>query len=158
MKICLLTVGETHKKWAMEAEKEYAGRLSRYVGFERIIIPDIKATKSLSQEQQKMAEGRRILERILPTDCLILLDERGGQLGSFEFSVELQGFMNRGIRKVVYAVGGPYGFSDDVYARAGDNLFSLSKMTFPHDLVRVVFLEQLYRAFTIIRNEPYHHG
>lgn len=157
MKICLMTIGQTHKKWAKEAEKEFEDRIAHYISFERVDIPDIKTSKKLSEDSQKQQEGKLILEKLQSSDFIILLDERGKRCNSKEFSRDIQDFMNRGLKRVVFIVGGPYGFSDEVYTRAGKNMLSLSAMTFPHDLVRVVFLEQLYRAFTILRNEPYHH-
>lgn len=156
MNIVLLVIGETQKKWVANGEDEFIERLKHYIPFERIIIPDIKNTRNLSVTQQKELEGSQILFKIKSSDKVVLLDERGKQMSSIKFSEDIQNFMNSGIKRLVFVVGGPYGFSKDIYARA-DGKMSLSTMTFPHDLVRVIFLEQLYRAFTIIKNQPYHH-
>lgn len=157
MKIVLLSVGTTAKKWVKEGEDEYAGRLSRYIVFERAVVPDLKNSGKIPVEQQKTIEGEAILARLLPTDRVVLLDERGELLTSRGFASKIQQAMNSGIKRLVFIIGGPYGFSQAVYNRAGKNMLSLSKMTFPHDLVRALFVEQLYRAFTILNNEPYHH-
>lgn len=156
MKALLLTVGATHKKWIAEGEKEYIDRLKHYVDFEDITVPDIRNTSNLSAEQQKIKEGELLISRLQTGDFVILLDERGKQFGSREFSANMQSIMNRGLKRVVFIIGGPYGFSESVYAIANQKM-SLSSLTFPHDLVRVIFLEQLYRAFTILRGEKYHH-
>jgi 23S rRNA (pseudouridine1915-N3)-methyltransferase len=120
------------------------------------IIPDIKNTKNLSEKQQKEKEGEAILNKLNPTDLLILLDENGKQKTSVEFSEYLQKKMNSGLKQLVFVIGGPYGFSDAVYQKSQGKI-SLSKMTFSHQMVRLFMVEQLYRAFTILRNEPYHH-
>lgn len=156
MKTILITVGETHKRWAAQGEKEYLERLNHYIDFEKISTRDIRNTKKLSEEQQKQIEGKDILGRLQPADIVALLDEHGKTMTSREFSKELQGYMNRGTKRLIFVIGGPYGFSKEVYDRA-DALYSFSNLTFPHDLIRVIFLEQLYRAHTILRNEPYHH-
>lgn len=156
MKIVLLVIGETHKKWAAEGEKEYMSRLRHYVDFEKVVIPDLKGLKNLSIEQIKEKEGEQILARLSPGDAVILLDEKGEEFTSVKFSAALQRLMNGGQKRAVFVVGGPYGFSETVYSKAS-RLLSFSRLTFPHDLIRVIFAEQLYRAFSILRNEPYHH-
>lgn len=156
MKITLLTVGATQKKWAKEGEEEYIKRIGRYIAFERAVVGDVKKGKSLPENQQKELEGVSILNFIQQSDFVMLLDEKGKELTSRQFANELQNQMNRGLKRIIYIIGGPYGFSEEVYKRA-DGLMSLSQMTFPHDLARVVFTEQLYRALAILKGEPYHH-
>jgi len=135
---------------------EYQKRLSFYIKFDLEIIPDIKNVKNLSESQQKEKEGELILAKITPTDQLILLDENGKTFSSVAFSEELQKKMNAGIKTLVFVIGGPYGFSETVYAKTQGKI-SLSSMTFSHQMVRLFFIEQLYRGFTILKNEPYHH-
>jgi 23S rRNA (pseudouridine1915-N3)-methyltransferase len=154
--IRLLTIGKTDSKQLEELITIYEKRLSHYVKFEFDIIPDIKNSKNLSEEQQKQKEGESILKKITPSDFLILLDEKGKQFTSVEFSNLLQKRMNSGIKNLVFVIGGPYGFSNEVYLRANSKI-SLSKMTFSHQMVRLFVVEQIYRAFTILKNEPYHH-
>jgi len=156
MTIKLLAIGKTDRRPLQELISEYDKRLKHYVKFELEIIPDIKNTKNLSEIQQKEKEGELILKKVKPTDVLVLLDEKGKQYSSLDFSEYLQKKMNSGIKELVFAVGGPYGFSDTVYQKA-QGKFSLSKMTFSHQMVRLFVVEQVYRAFTILRNEPYHH-
>lgn len=156
MKISLITVGETHKKWAKEGEEEYISRLKHYISFEKLSVADIKKGKSLSVNQQKELEGLGIKAQLQPGDYVVLLDERGKEFSSRGLATELQLQMNRGVKRLVFIIGGPYGFSEEIYKRC-DARMSLSKLTFPHDLARVVFVEQLYRAFTILKGEPYHH-
>lgn len=134
----------------------YEKRLGHYIKFELELIPDLKKTKNLSQAQQKTKEGELILKTLSPTDTLILLDEHGKSYSSVEFSNFLQKKMNSGLKQLVFVIGGPYGFDEEVYKVASGKV-SLSKMTFSHQMVRLFMLEQLYRAFTILRNEPYHH-
>jgi 23S rRNA (pseudouridine1915-N3)-methyltransferase len=136
--------------------EEYQKRLSFYIKFDLEIIPDIKNVKNLSEPQQKEKEGELILAKITPTDQLILLDENGKTFSSVAFSEELQKKMNSGVKTLVFVIGGPYGFSDAVYAKANGKI-SLSLMTFSHQMVRLFFIEQVYRGFTILKNEPYHH-
>ena len=155
MKITLLVVGKTTDKHIEMLIDEYKSRLSHYVSFGMQVIPELKNTKNLTEEQQKEAEGRLILQQISTADMLILLDEHGKEYRSVEFADYMQRLMSAG-RNVVFAVGGPYGFSKDVYERA-DAKLSLSKMTFSHQMVRLFFVEQIYRAMTILRGEPYHH-
>ncbi len=156
MNIKLIAIGKTDNKNLQSLIEEYQKRLSFYIKFELEIIPDIKNGKNLSESQQKEKEGEFILSKIAPTDQLILLDENGKTFSSIEFSAELQKKMNTGVKTVVFVIGGPYGFSETVYAKAQAKI-SLSQMTFSHQMVRLFFVEQLYRGFTILKNEPYHH-
>lgn len=155
MKITLLVVGKTTDSHIEILVQEYQKRLSHYVPFALQVIPELKNTKALTSEQQKQAEGELILRTITPATDLILLDEHGKEYRSIEFADYIQKRMSSG-RDVVFVVGGPYGFSDAVYQRANGKI-SLSKMTFSHQMVRLFFVEQLYRAMTILRGEPYHH-
>ena len=156
MNIKLITIGKTDNKNLQSLLDEYQKRLSFYIKFDLDIIPDIKNVKNVSESQQKDKEGEMILAKITPTDQLILLDEKGIAFSSIEFSEELQKKMNSGLKTLVFVIGGPYGFSDKVYAKAQGKI-SLSLMTFSHQMVRLFFIEQLYRGFTILKNEPYHH-
>jgi 23S rRNA (pseudouridine1915-N3)-methyltransferase len=156
MKIKLLAIGKTDNKALQSLMDEYQQRLKHYIKFEFEIILDIKNAKNLSEIQQKEKEGELILSKLQPTDELVLLDENGMQFTSIEFSNYLQKKMNAGTKQWVLVIGGPYGFSDEVYAKATHKI-SLSKMTFSHQMIRVFVIEQLYRAFTILKNEPYHH-
>ncbi|EDP96096.1 23S rRNA (pseudouridine(1915)-N(3))-methyltransferase RlmH [Kordia algicida OT-1] len=156
MNIKLLAIGRTDDKQLQQLIDQYVKRLSHYIKFTLEIIPDLKNTKNLSEAQQKEKEGELILKKLAPTDVLILLDENGKQFSSIDFSNYLQKRMNAGIKTLVFVIGGPYGFSENVYAKAQGKV-SLSKMTFSHQMVRLFVVEQLYRAFTILRNEPYHH-
>ena len=156
MNIKLLAIGKTDNKQLQSLIDEYQKRLGHYIKFNFEIIPDLKKVKNLSEEQQKQKEGELILGKLNTTDVLILLDENGKQLDSVEFSNYLQKHMNSGIKQIVFVIGGPYGFSQDVYKKAQGKL-SLSKMTFSHQMVRLFVIEQLYRGFTILKNEPYHH-
>ena len=155
MKICLLTVGKTDTGWVREGLDTYTSRLGRYVRFSVKEIPELKNASSLSKAQVKDKEGSLILASIGPKDMVILLDEHGKEYTSVEFAKEVERFTASG-KNIVFVIGGAYGFSDEVYNRS-DGKVSLSKMTFPHQMVRTVFTEQLYRAFTIIKGEPYHH-
>lgn len=156
MTIKLLAIGKTDSGQLQELIKVYEKRLQHYVNFEIDIIPDLKKTKNLSEDQQKEKEGELILKKLAPTDVLVLFDEKGKQFSSVEFSQYLQKKMNSGIKQLVFLIGGPYGFSNAVYAKASGKI-SLSKMTFSHQMVRLFITEQVYRAFTILKNEPYHH-
>jgi len=156
MNIKLLAIGKTDQKNLELLIAEYQKRLSFYIKFEMDSIPDIKNVKNLSESQQKEKEGELILAKINPTDHVILLDENGKSFASVDFAQELQKKMNAGIKTLVFVIGGPYGFSEALYAKANGKI-SLSKMTFSHQMVRLFFIEQLYRGFTILRNEPYHH-
>ena len=155
MKITLLVVGKTTDTHIEKLIQEYQKRLVHYVPFALTIIPELKNTKSLTSQQQKQVEGELILKYVTPSTEMILLDERGSEFRSIEFADFLQKKMSSG-RDVVFVVGGPYGFSENVYQRANAKI-SLSKMTFSHQMVRLFFVEQIYRAMTIIRSEPYHH-
>ena len=156
MNIRLLAIGKTDNKALQSLIDDYQKRLSFYIKFDLEIIPDIKNVKHLSEAQQKEKEGELILGKLTPTDQLVLLDENGKHLSSMGFSEELQKKMNSGVKTLVYVIGGPYGFSDAVYQKAQGKI-ALSSMTFSHQMVRLFFIEQLYRGFTILKNEPYHH-
>ena len=156
MTIKLLAIGKTDSKNLQNLIEDYQKRLGFYIKFEFEIVPDLKNSKNLTEEQQKQKEGNLILGKLSSTDLLILLDENGKQMDSISFSNYLQKHMNSGIKQLVFVIGGPYGFSSEVYEKANGKL-SLSKMTFSHQMVRLFVVEQLYRAFTILRNEPYHH-
>jgi 23S rRNA (pseudouridine1915-N3)-methyltransferase len=156
MKIKLLAIGKTDDKNLLKLIETYQNRLKHYVKFEIAIIPDIKNVKNLSENQQKEKEGELILKQLQPTDELILLDEKGNDFRSLEFAKYLQKKMNAGIKQLVIAIGGPYGFSEEVYKKSNGKI-SLSKMTFSHQMIRLFVVEQLYRGFTILKNEPYHH-
>ena len=156
MNIKLIAVGKTDNPALQQLISTYEKRLSYYINFDLQLLPDIKNSKSLSEEQQKIKEGELILSYIEPSHHLILLDERGKEYTSIAFADELQKKMNTGIKQLTFVIGGPYGFSQAVYQRANSKL-SLSKLTFSHQMIRRFFVEQLYRAFTILRNEPYHH-
>ena len=155
MRICLLTVGKTDAGWVREGLETYSSRLSRYVPFSVNEIPELKNASSLSKAQVKEKEGELIISRVTAKDTVILLDEKGKEYSSSEFAKEVEKLISDG-KNIVFVIGGAFGFSDAVYARC-DGKVSLSKMTFTHQMVRAVFTEQLYRAFTIIKGEPYHH-
>lgn len=156
MEIELLTVGKTTIRFVEDGIAEYSKRLKHYIPYSIKSLPDVKNASKMDQAKQKEAEGEKILETISNSDFVVLLDERGKQYSSIEFSAFLEKQMISGRRKVVFVVGGPYGFSKPVYDRA-DSLLSLSKMTFNHEMIRLFFTEQIYRAMTILRGEPYHH-
>lgn len=156
MKITLLTVGKTDVKWVRDGLELYVSRLKHYIPFELQEIPELKNVSALSREQIKQKEGELILKNIRPSDVVILLDEHGKEYRSMELASDLERRISLDCKDIVYVIGGAYGFSDDVYARCNSKL-SLSKMTFSHQMVRTIFAEQLYRAFTIMRGEPYHH-
>lgn len=156
MKITLLTIGKTEDKYLTEGIEIYLKRLKHYIPFRIREIPEIKNTKSLSREQQKSREAELIFKNINSTDHVILLDENGKEQSSREFSGFLNKKMVGGLQHLVFICGGPYGFNGDIYDRCNDKL-SLSKMTFSHQMIRLFFAEQLYRAFTILKGEPYHH-
>lgn len=156
MDILFITVGKTKTGYLKTGINEYLGRLDRYTPFSMIELPDIKSGKGLTEEQIKQKEGLLILDKILPSDFIVLLDEKGREYSSEEFADYIQKMMGSGRKRSVFIVGGPYGFSNDVYMRA-DAKLSLSRMTFNHEMVRLFFVEQVYRAMTILRGEPYHH-
>lgn len=156
MKITLLTVGKTDKEWVREGLDIYVSRLKHYIPFSVVEIPELKNVSALTRDQIKTREGELILKNIRPTEDVILLDERGKEYSSTELAKIIQDKLSYGNRDIVYVIGGAYGFSDQVYKRA-DSKLSLSRMTFSHQMVRAIFAEQIYRAFTIMRGEPYHH-
>jgi len=156
MKIKLLTIGKTDNAALAQLIKTYEARLKHYIQFSIVIIPDLKNTKNFSEEIQKEKEGDLILSKISTTDRMVLLDENGTSFDSIEFSKFLQKQMNSGIKQLVFVIGGPYGFSEKIYKKSQGKI-SLSKMTFSHQMVRLFAIEQIYRGFTILKNEPYHH-
>lgn len=156
MKIILIVIGKTDAGYFVEAIREYANRLVHYLPFEMQVIPDIKNVKNLSEAQQKEKEGELILKTLQAGDHLVLLDEKGKEFTSMQFAAYLEKKMHTVPKRLVFVIGGPYGFSEAVY-RASDEKISLSKMTFSHQMIRLIFTEQLYRALTILHNEPYHH-
>ena len=156
MKIALLMIGKTDTRYFAEAINEYKSRLAHYVPFEMQVIPDIKNVKNLSESQQKEREGEAILRQIQSGDRVVLLDEGGREFRSTDFAAYLSQAQMGGQRRIVFVVGGPYGFSPQVYAAAREKV-SLSRMTFSHQMIRLLFVEQFYRAMTILRGEPYHH-
>jgi 23S rRNA (pseudouridine1915-N3)-methyltransferase len=157
MNIRLLAIGKTDNKSLQSLIDEYTKRLSFYIKFDLEIITDIQNVKNISEAQQKEKEGELILSKISATDQLILMDENGSTFSSVAFSDYLQKKMNGGIKTLVFVIGGPYGFSEEVYKKAQGKV-SLSEMTFSHQMVRLFVIEQLYRGFTILKNEPYHHN
>ena len=156
MEICVVCIGKTSTQWIQEGLSHFESRIIKYIKFSSINIPDIKNVKSLSVDLIKEAEGKAILKCLNRSDFVVLMDERGKEFTSKEYADWFQRQMNSGIKRLVIIVGGPYGFSKDVYARA-DSLISLSKMTFTHEMAKLILTEQLYRAFTILKGEPYHH-
>lgn len=155
MKTILLLVGKTVNKHFIAGINDYRERITHYMPFDIVTIPELKNTKSLSEEQQKTAEGELILKQLQPSDTVVLLDEHGKEMRSIEFAAWTEK-KQQTARRLIYIIGGPYGFSEAVYARANEKI-SLSRMTFSHQMVRLVFVEQIYRACTIIKGEPYHH-
>ncbi|HVD97077.1 MAG TPA: 23S rRNA (pseudouridine(1915)-N(3))-methyltransferase RlmH [Cytophagaceae bacterium] len=156
MKILIIHCGKTEDDYLITGIEKYETRLKHYLPVETIYLPALKNTKALSKEEQKEKEGTAILSKIQSTDFVVLLDEKGKQLSSTDFSKYLTQHMNSGTRRMVFVSGGPYGFSEEVYAKANYKV-SLSLMTFSHQMVRLFFIEQLYRAMTIYKGEPYHH-
>ena len=156
MNIKLILMGKTEADWLRQGAALYAGRLAHYCKFSIVEIPELKGAKSLTRDQIKEKEGELILKNIRPQDELILLDERGRSFTSVEWAAHMERKFQHSSKDIVFSIGGAYGFSKAVYDRA-EEMISLSKMTFSHQLVRVIFLEQLYRMFTIIKGEPYHH-
>lgn len=156
MKITLIAIGKTDEAWIQEGINKYVDRLKHYITFNTIIIPDLKNAGKLSHEQHKVEEGKLILQKILNSDHVLLLDEKGKTFSSVDFSAHLQKKMNSGLSHLVFVIGGPFGFSEELYKRAQDKI-SLSSMTLSHQMIRVFFCEQLYRAFTILKGEKYHH-
>jgi 23S rRNA (pseudouridine1915-N3)-methyltransferase len=156
MKITLLQTGKTTDKHISELADLYSNRIKKYTGFEIITIPDVKNTKNMPVQEQRTKEATKIIQSVTDDDYIILLDEKGKELRTLEFSGTLEKMFFLPKKRIVFIIGGPWGFSEAVYKRA-DYKMSLSKMTYPHQLVRLLFLEQLYRVFTIIKGEPYHH-
>lgn len=156
MKIQLTVIGKTNQDFVQKGLDEYYNRLKHYIPFELDIIPDIKNTQNLSQDQQKEKEGELILKNIHAGDYVVLLDERGTIFSSMQFANYIEKKTHTVSKKLVFVIGGPYGFSKKVYESASEKI-SLSKMTFSHQMIRLIFAEQLYRAMTILNNEPYHH-
>ena len=156
MNIDLIVVGKTDMREVESLVEMYTKRINFYCKFSITTLPDVKNTKSLSIKQQRTTEGEAILRQVADGDYVMLLDERGEEFRSLDFAQWLQKRLNSGIRRLVLGIGGPYGFSEEVYARANGKL-SLSRMTFSHQIVRAIFTEQLYRAFAILNNDPYHH-
>lgn len=156
MKIELAVIGKTSIGYLKQGIDEYIKRLKHYVPFEIKYIDDIKNTKNISEDQQKRTEGAKILSLLDKSDFVVLLDEHGKEYTSIQYSSYIQKRLLSGVKKVVFVIGGPYGFSQEVYDRANDKI-SFSKMTFNHEMIRLIFTEQLYRAYTIINHEPYHH-
>ncbi len=156
MKITLLVIGKTGTKYLQDGIELYTKRIGHYIPFELKILPDVKTTKSLTVDRQKSLEGEIFLSAIQPGDVVVLLDERGKEMTSREFSVYLDRKMVTVAKNLIFVIGGPYGFSMEMYDRANEKL-SLSKMTFSHEMIRLFFTEQIYRAMTILKGEPYHH-
>ena len=156
MNIELIVVGKTDMKEVSALVDMYSKRINHYAKFSITYLPDLRNTKNLSEPQQKVAEGEMLLKDVTVGDYVVLLDEAGEEMRSVAFAQWLQKRMNSGVRRLVLMIGGPYGFSEAVYQRANSKI-SLSKMTFSHQMVRAIFVEQIYRAFTIMKGEPYHH-
>jgi 23S rRNA (pseudouridine1915-N3)-methyltransferase len=156
MKIALLQTGKTTDKHIAEVVDHYSNRIKKYSVFEIITLPDVKNARNMPVQEQKIKEGKKVIQSISSDDYVVLLDERGKELRTFEFSAWIQKVFMLPKKSIIFVIGGPWGFSEEVYNRA-DFKMSLSRMTFPHQLVRLLFLEQLYRVFTIIKGEPYHH-
>ncbi|HOW08198.1 MAG TPA: 23S rRNA (pseudouridine(1915)-N(3))-methyltransferase RlmH [Bacteroidales bacterium] len=156
MKIVLLQVGKTTEEYLNEGISEYEGRIRKYVRFEILTIPDIKNTRNMSAAEQKSKEGEKILQALKEDDFIVLLDEKGKELSTIEFSNFLGRTMMIQKKRIVFIIGGPWGISDNILRMADFN-FSLSRLTFSHQIVRLLFMEQLYRAFTVIKGDPYHH-
>ena len=155
MKILLLVIGKTDEDYLVTGIKKYVGRIGHYASFEMKEIPDIRNRKTLSEEQQKKAESFLLLPQLQPGDHVVLLDENGSTFTSVGFAENLEKLMASGAKRIVFIVGGPYGFAQEVYDKANAKM-ALSAMTFSHQMVRLIFVEQLYRAFTILKGEPYH--
>jgi 23S rRNA (pseudouridine1915-N3)-methyltransferase len=156
MKILIIHCGKTEEAYLVEGIEKYESRLKHYLPVETIYIPALKNTKALSKDEQKEKEGTAILSKIQNTDFIVLLDEKGKHFSSVDFSKYITQHMNSGTRRIVFISGGPYGFSEEIYSKANYKI-SLSAMTFSHQMVRLFFVEQLYRAMTIQKGEPYHH-
>jgi len=157
MKITLIAIGKTEDKYLIDGIEKYLNRLKHYINFNLLIIPDVKNTKNLSEAQQKNKEAEAIHKQISNSDVVVLMDERGKKYSSVTFANYLNKQMIGSVQHLVFIIGGPYGFDESIYKRANASI-SLSDMTFSHQMVRLFFVEQLYRAFTILKNEPYHHA
>lgn len=156
MKIEVIWVGRSERGFVSEAVEEYAGRVRRYMGMETVTLPEVKNARSLTQGEVREREGEMILRALREEDMVVLLDDKGREWTSVEFAAWVERLCGQSVRRLVFVIGGAYGFSQAVYDRA-DALLSLSRMTFSHQMIRPIFLEQLYRAMTIMRGEPYHH-
>lgn len=156
MKILLLVIGKTDDNYLVTGIKKYVDRLGHYASFEMKELPDPRNRKTLSEEQQKKSESSLLLQQLQPADQVVLLDENGKQFTSVAFAENLEKQLASGAKRLVFVIGGPYGFAQEVYDRSNAKM-SLSPMTFSHQMVRLIFVEQLYRAFTILKGEPYHH-
>lgn len=156
MKIKVMCIGKTGKKFLEEGEKEYLSRLQHYVSIEKIEFPDIKNQKKLTEAQIKIEEGKLFLKKIEPNSIVLLLDERGNAYSSIKFADRLQQLFHTGEKNIYFIIGGAYGFSDEIYSLSHEKI-SFSKLTFSHQMIRMILFEQLYRAMTILKGEPYHH-
>ncbi|MDQ8005621.1 MAG: 23S rRNA (pseudouridine(1915)-N(3))-methyltransferase RlmH [Pedobacter sp.] len=156
MKITLIAIGKTEDKYLIEGIDKYLNRLKHYINFNMVIIPDVKNTKNLTEAQQKNKEAELLLKQLNNSDVVVLLDEKGKKFTSVQFSSYINKQMVGSVQNLVFIIGGPYGFDENIYKRSNSSI-SLSDMTFSHQMVRLFFVEQLYRAFTILKNEPYHH-
>lgn len=156
MKIVLIVIGKTTESYFNKSEEEYLKRLKKYIKLDYITISDIKNTKKLSELEQKKQEGEKIISKIPSSSHIVLLDDKGMEKSSMQFSSYIEKKMIHGTKNLVFIIGGPYGFSEEVYSMAKEKL-SLSKLTFSHQMIRTIFFEQVYRCFTIMNNEPYHH-
>lgn len=156
MKISLLVIGKTDAGYFVDAIREYENRLIHYIPFEMQVIPDIKNSKNLTEDQQKEKESDLIIKNLQTGDYIVLLDERGKEFSSLQFASYIEKKTHTVAKRLVFIIGGPYGFAEKIYSKASEKI-SLSKMTFSHQMIRLVFIEQLYRAMTILNNEPYHH-
>lgn len=156
MEICVISIGKISSPWIQQGISIFESRISNYIKFTTILIPDIKNAKSLSKEKIKVEEGKNILQYIQPSDLVVIMDEKGKEYTSREYSDWIQKQMNGGRKRLVIIIGGPYGFSEQIYSRA-DIKIALSKMTFTHEMAKLILSEQIYRAMTILKGEPYHH-
>ncbi|RZL29980.1 MAG: 23S rRNA (pseudouridine(1915)-N(3))-methyltransferase RlmH [Pedobacter sp.] len=156
MKITLIAIGKTEDKYLIEGIDKYLNRLKHYINFNMVIIPDVKNTKNLTEAQQKTKEAELILKQLNNSDVVVLLDEKGKKYTSVQYAQYINKQMVGSVQNLAFVIGGPYGFDESIYKRANSSI-SLSDMTFSHQMVRLFFVEQLYRAFTILKNEPYHH-
>jgi 23S rRNA (pseudouridine1915-N3)-methyltransferase len=156
MKIKLLAIGKTDDSALISLISRYQDRLQHYVSFDLDILPDLKQVKNMSESEQKVKEGSLIQKQLKPGDFVCLLDEKGREFNSVDFSKYLQKRMNSGLKRLVFIIGGPYGFSEEIYKIAQGKI-SMSQMTFSHQMIRLFAVEQIYRGFTILKNEPYHH-